>query len=100
MNASDHIGNLVENAIEKRHAMLDVMRILRKNSDIKWDNLGIQNESDFLKGYLLTEVLHDFAINFHKLHGNKPSSEEIVKAHKVFMRRAGDIKKSIADIGI
>ena len=67
MVVNGDIGNLVENAIERsiRH-QLDVMRLLRRNREIKWDNLGIQNESDFLKGQLLAEILYDFANNFFR----------------------------------
>jgi hypothetical protein len=65
MVVSGHIGDLVENAIEKsiRHP-LDVIINRRRDNEIKWDNLGIQNESDFLKGQLLAEILYDFANNF------------------------------------
>jgi hypothetical protein len=50
MIASGHIANLAENAIEKsiRH-QLDVMVLWRSNDQIRWDNLGIQNEADFFK---------------------------------------------------
>lgn len=101
MVVSGHIGDLVETAIEKsiRHP-LDVMINRRRNNEIKWDNLGIQNEADFLKGQLLVEILYDFASNFRGVYDRVPNPIEILEAHKIIMGRADDIKRAITDIGI
>jgi hypothetical protein len=76
------------------------MRMLRRNDEIKWDNLGIQNESDFLKGQLLAEILCDFTNNFHRMHKRVPKPTEILEAHKIIMGRAADIKRAITDTSI
>ncbi|MGC2669777.1 MAG: hypothetical protein WA220_11395 [Candidatus Nitrosopolaris sp.] len=74
MVVSGRVGDLVENAVEKSIRIhLDVMRVLLRNDEIKWDNLGIQNEADFLKGQLLAEILYDFASNFHRMHKSSKS---------------------------
>jgi hypothetical protein len=98
MVVNGDIGNLVENAIERsiRH-QLDVMRLLRRNREIKWDNIGIQIESDFLKGQLLAEILYDFANNFFRGHKRDPDHTEILEAYKIIMGRAADIKRAVTD---
>ena len=94
MVVNGDIGNLVENAIERsiRH-QLDVMRLLRRNREIKWDKLGIQNESDFLKGQLLAEILYDFANNFFRGHKRDPDHTEILEAYKIIMGRVAILKE-------
>jgi hypothetical protein len=76
-----HIADLMETSIEKsiRH-LLDVIVNRGRDREIKWDNLGIQNEADFLKGQLLAEILYDFASNFHRGHKKVPDHTEILEA--------------------
>ncbi|HET7147093.1 MAG TPA: hypothetical protein VFI73_01225 [Candidatus Nitrosopolaris sp.] len=98
MVASGRVGDLVENAVEKSiRIQLDVMRVLLRNDEIKWGNLGIQNEADFLKGQLLAEILYDFASNFQRMHKRVPNPTEILEAHKIIIGRAVDIKRAIAE---
>jgi hypothetical protein len=88
----------VENAIERSIRLpLDVMMKQRRDREIKWDNIGIQNESDFLKGPLLAEILCDFTNNFHRMYKRVPNPTEILEAHKIIMGRAADIKRAITD---
>ena len=88
----------METAIEKSIGHpLDVMINRRRTSEIKWDNLGIQNEADFLKGQLLAEILYDFANNFHGVYKRVPDHTEFLEAHKIIVGRADDIKKAITD---
>jgi hypothetical protein len=61
------------------------MITLRRNHEIKWNNLGIQNEADFLKGQLLVEILYDFASNLHRVHKRVPNPTKILEAHKMIM---------------
>jgi hypothetical protein len=100
MVVSGNIGDLIENAIERCIIhQLDVMRMLRRNDEIKWNNLEIKNGADFIKGYLLTEIVHDFASNFRMMHKRILTPPEILEAFKIIMGRADDIKKAITDIG-
>lgn len=101
MVSNNHIGDLVENAIEKTitHS-LDVMTMRLSNSTIKWSNLEIQNKSDFLKGQLLAEIIQDFTNNFSMVYAKKPSPTEYLDAYRIVMNRANEIKKAINDIEI
>lgn len=101
MVSNNHIGDLVENAIEKTitHS-LDVMTMRLHNSKIKWSNLEIQNKSDFLKGQLLAEILYDFGNSFLTVYHKKPSPTEYLEAYKIVMNRANDINKAVTDIKI
>jgi hypothetical protein len=98
MVVSGHIGDLVENAIEKSIIPLDVIINRRRDNEIKWDNLGIQNESDFLNGQLFAEILYDFANNYFREHKRVPDHTEILEAYKIIMGRADDFIKAITDI--
>jgi len=92
MDKDTHIDNLVENAINKIGTMLDEILPALHNEEIRWNNLDIKNESDFLKGYLVASVLLESMGQFYKFYNPNPP-----EALEVIMNRAGDIKKVITD---
>jgi hypothetical protein len=94
MDTRDHIGNLVDNAIEKAGAQLDGILALRHNKQIRWNNLRVEHESDFVRGFLLSEVIHEVANRFHKM----KSRQEFLEVYKATLERAIYIKKAIAEI--
>ncbi len=98
MDTSDHIANLAENAIETCIIrQLDILKLLRQNNEIKWENLGIENESDFRKGFLLSEIMHEVANNFFKTEGRFLNPPGVIETYKIIMGRAEDIKKATAE---
>lgn len=62
---TENIDNWVENAIDKVESMLNGIMLMRRNKYIRWNNLEITDEVDFLKGYLLAEIIHESSKQFH-----------------------------------
>lgn len=76
---------------------MDGIMTRRRSNDIRWDNLEITKEVDFLKGYLLSEIQVEFAIQLYKVHHRSPSPLEFIEAYKVILNRADSIKRAIEE---
>ena len=93
--------------IKELHKLIDttisqipLMAAWLSSKDLQWPLLQITDESDFLKGAVVSQVINLFRIFMHFGYRKQPTSDESIEIQKVILTRADEIKKAILTLGI
>jgi hypothetical protein len=85
---------------DKTISQIPLMATWLSSRDLQWPLLQITDESDFLKGAVVSQVINLFGIFMYFGCRRQPTSDESIEIQKVILTRADEIKKAILNLGI
>jgi hypothetical protein len=86
--------------LDKAISQIPLMATWLSSKDLQWPLLQITDESDFLKGAVVSQVINLFGIFMHFSYRKQPTSDESIEIQKEILTRADEIKKAILNVRI
>jgi|SRR5437588_2365033 hypothetical protein len=99
--ALDHIMTQeLEKIIDKTIEQIPKMAMWLSSKNIDWHMLEITNESDFMKGAIVSQIVNQFAAFLVLGYKRELTAADASDIQKIVLTRADDIKNGIKAIGI
>jgi hypothetical protein len=90
------LQKIIDNTIKQ----IPLMAKWLANKDLQWSTLEITNESDFMKGAVISQIISQFSCTLMVLYNRPLAVDEIKEIQKITLTRAEEIKKGILNTGI
>ena len=85
------LHKLIDNTISQ----IPLMATWLSSKDLQRPVLQITDQSDFLKGAVVSQVINLFGIVMHFGYRRQPTSDESIEIQRVILTRADEIKKAV-----